>query len=65
MTEVILTPSLTRPDEFYEALIKAHEGLSDDESAALNARLILVLANQIGDCALLAKAIAVAKDSTA
>ena len=63
MTELILTPNLTRPDEFYEALIKAHEGLSDDESAALNARLILVLANQIGDCALLSKAIAVAKTS--
>jgi hypothetical protein len=63
MAEVILTPNLTRPDEFYEALIKAHEGLSDDESAALNARLILVLANQIGDCALLSKAIEVAKTS--
>ena len=63
MTELILTPNLTRPDEFYEALIKAHEGLSDDESTALNARLILVLANQIGDCALLSKAIAVAKTS--
>jgi hypothetical protein len=65
MTEGILTPNLTRPDAFYEALSKAHEGLSDDESAALNARLILVLANQIGDCTLLAKAIAVAKDNRA
>ncbi len=38
-----------RADDIYAALIRAHEGLSDDESAALNARLILILANQIGD----------------
>ena len=46
---VILTPNLARPDDFYADLLAAHEGLSKAESDALNARLILVLANQIGD----------------
>lgn len=36
-------------DLFYEALIRAHEGLNDEESARLNARLVLILANQVGD----------------
>ena len=36
-------------DDFYEALIAAHAGLSEEESARLNARLVLVMANAIGD----------------
>jgi hypothetical protein len=44
-----LEPNLEDPDGFFADLIAAHDGLSDAESAALNARLILVLANQIGD----------------
>ena len=36
-------------DDFYEALMNAHEGLSDDQSNRLNARLVLLMANQIGD----------------
>ncbi|WP_084437977.1 DUF2783 domain-containing protein [Niveispirillum irakense] len=40
---------LTDPDGFYEALLDAHAGLSTEESQALNARLILLLAHQIGD----------------
>lgn len=43
-----LMPNMTDPDGFYNALVHAHEGLTPDESAALNARLILILANQIG-----------------
>ena len=50
-----------RSDDFYEALICAHEGLSEAESHALNARLILVLANHIGDLAVLQEAIALAR----
>ena len=42
-------PNIARPDDFYQALIEAHAGLSEQESAALNARLILLLANQVGD----------------
>ncbi len=56
-----LEPNLSDPDGFYEALLKAHEGLSDKESVELNARLVLVLANQIGDAATLAAAIEEAK----
>lgn len=49
MTALDTKPNIARPDDFYAALIAAHEGLSKAESDAFNARLILVLANQIGD----------------
>jgi hypothetical protein len=49
------------PDLAYRALIEAHRGLSDDESAVLNTRLVLILANQIGDLDVLTEAIALAK----
>jgi hypothetical protein len=48
-------------DAFYEALMQAHEGLSDDQSQLLNARLILLLANHIGDLQVLLQAIDLAK----
>jgi hypothetical protein len=48
-------------DEFYAALIAAHEGLSFEESAALNARLVLVLANLVGDTKRLNKALETAR----
>jgi hypothetical protein len=54
-------PNITQPDDFYQALIEAHAGLSDQDSAALNARLILLLANQVGDLATLKEAIAAAR----
>ncbi|SFI34681.1 DUF2783 domain-containing protein [Jannaschia pohangensis] len=44
-----LAPNLPDPDGFYDDLLRAHAGLSDAESAAFNARLILILANHIGD----------------
>ncbi|MEL6465842.1 MAG: DUF2783 domain-containing protein [Pseudomonadota bacterium] len=44
-----LEPNIADPDGFYDELLAAHEGLSKDESDALNARLILVLANHVGD----------------
>ncbi len=47
----------TQGDDVYAALIGAHDGLSDDESARLNARLVLLLANQIGDAAVVIEAI--------
>jgi hypothetical protein len=49
-------------DLFYEALIKAHEGLSGEESARLNARLVLLLANQVGDLDTLKAALGSARD---
>lgn len=58
---LITTPNLSRPDDSYARLIALHEGLSEDESHALNARLILILMNQIGDDAVLARAMELAK----
>ncbi len=40
-------------DEFYNALMDAHSGLDEDESHALNARLVLMMANRIGDVSVL------------
>ncbi|MEO0912884.1 MAG: DUF2783 domain-containing protein [Pseudomonadota bacterium] len=58
---LILDPNIPDPDGFYEELLSAHDGLSDAESAALNARLILILANHIGDRSVLTEALAAAK----
>ncbi len=44
-----LDPNILDPDGFFDELLKSHEGLSEDQSQAFNARLILVFANQIGD----------------
>ncbi|MEM9684758.1 MAG: DUF2783 domain-containing protein [Pseudomonadota bacterium] len=49
------------PDDFYEALIEAHDGLSDDQSALLNARLIFLLANEVKDGAVLMAAVTAAR----
>ena len=49
------------PDALYAAILAAHEGLSESESVALNARLILLLANHIGDRAVLDEALATAR----
>lgn len=46
--DIKLTP-IPRGDEVYATLMEAHQGLSDAQSAALNARLILILAAEIGD----------------
>jgi hypothetical protein len=54
-------PGIDRPDDFYQALIDAHAGLTEEQSAALNARLILLLANQVGDLDTLKAAIEAAK----
>ena len=42
-------PNLQDPDGFYAAYVAAHQGLSDEASELLNARLVLILANHIGD----------------
>ena len=49
------------PDGFYEAWVAAHEGLSESESADLDARLVLLLANQVGDMQVLLDCIAAAR----
>jgi len=53
-------PNIDAPDDFYEALIEAHQGLSTDESHAFNARLVLVLANHIGSMPVLRESFAAA-----
>lgn len=53
---LITTPNFEAPDDFYEALIEAHQGLSTEESHAYNARLVLVLANHIGSTTVLRQA---------
>ena len=53
--------AFTPGDDFYEALIEAHRGLSDDTSRLLNARLVLLLANHIGDLRVLREALTVAR----
>jgi hypothetical protein len=47
-------------DVFYAALLEAHEGLSPQDSARLNARLVLILANQVGDWEVLQAALGLA-----
>ena len=49
MGGVNVEPNIAAPDDFYEALIELHQGLSDEQSELVNARLILLLANHIGD----------------
>ena len=49
-------------DAFYEALMDAHQGLSEDQSHLLNARLIVVMANHIGHLDVLKQAIQLARD---
>jgi hypothetical protein len=51
------------PDGLYAAIIDAHADLSEAESVALNARLVLLLANHIGDPAVLAEALTIARKS--
>lgn len=53
-------PNIPDPDGFYDELLAAHAGLTKGQSDALNARLILILANQIGDRATLSQALAAA-----
>ena len=55
-------PNLPAPDDFYERLIATHRGLTDAQSALVNAKLILLLANHIGDPVVLEQAMAAARD---
>ena len=55
------TLNFTDHDAFYERLIAAHQGLSEAQSAALNARLLLLLANQVGDESVLAQCVDAAR----
>lgn len=67
-----LKPNLTEPgkryfqaytpgDDFYEALIETHRDLSDEQSALVNAKLVLLLSNHIGDLSVLREAMTLAR----
>ncbi|MDA8447513.1 DUF2783 domain-containing protein [Paracidovorax valerianellae] len=57
---LITAPHLESPDDFYQALIDAHQPLTAEESHAFNARLVLLLANHIGSLPVLREALAAA-----
>ena len=61
MTKLNTKTNISSPDDFYADLIAAHEGLGKAESDAYNARLILLLANHIGERRILAEALEAAK----
>ena len=63
MQTLIVEPNIARPDDFYEALIDMHRDLTDEESQMANAALILLLANHVGDLAVLREAIAAARSA--
>ncbi|MES3015176.1 MAG: DUF2783 domain-containing protein [Pseudomonadota bacterium] len=62
---LITDPHLSAPDDFYEALIDAHRDLAPTDSHALNARLVLLLANHIGAQDVLKQALVAARESAA
>ena len=70
---LILTPNFHEPgkryfrafspgDDFYEALIETHRDLSDVQSALVNAKLVLLLSNHIGDIGVLREAMKIARE---
>lgn len=61
MTALNTDTNLPAPDDFYQDLIDAHRDLSDAQSALFNARLILLLANHVGDPEVLREALAAAR----
>lgn len=56
-----LAPNITDPDDFYAELIDGMRGLDEDDALRMNARLVLLLANHIGDRAVLSEAIRLAR----
>ncbi len=63
MSPLTLEPNIDRPDDFYADLLAAHEGLTKAQSDALNARLVLILANHVGDREVLRQALAAAAET--
>jgi Protein of unknown function (DUF2783) len=61
MMALSTSSNFVRPDDAFRAIVEAHRGLSDEASADLDAALVLVLANHIGDIEVLREAIALAK----
>jgi hypothetical protein len=53
--------NFAKPDDAFRAVVEAHRGLNDEQSADLDAALVLILANHIGDLEVLREAIKLAK----
>ncbi len=58
-----LDVNVEQPDEMYQVIIDMHEGLTDEQSGAANAKLILLLANHIGDLEVVRQAVNIARKS--
>jgi hypothetical protein len=63
MSNLITDNNFSQPDDFYEALISVHSDLTPEQSEALNARLVLLMANHIGDLSIINQAITLARTS--
>lgn len=63
MPRLELNPNFSDPDAFYAALTEVHRERSEEESERINARLILLLANHVGDQQVLEEALAIAAQS--
>jgi hypothetical protein len=62
MAKLNTRPNLPAPDDFYQELIEAHHGLSESQSNLVNAKLVLLLANHIGDPSVLRSAMAASRE---
>jgi hypothetical protein len=62
---LIRTPNIDDPDGFYQELIDSQRDLDDAQAAMMNARLVLLLANQVGDRELLSEALRAARPRVA
>jgi hypothetical protein len=62
MAKLITDANIGSPDDFYEMLIELHRDLSEEQSEMINARLILLLANHIGDIDVLREAMQAARE---
>ena len=65
MSKLLVVSRFPNPDAAYEALVESRRGLSEKDAAALDASLVLILANHIGDPDVLREAIALAKQTQA
>lgn len=64
MNRLIRSPNIADPDGFYEALIEAQRDLGDEQADMLLAKLVLILANQVGEREVLDEALALARANT-
>ncbi len=65
MSDTLVTASrFSDPDRAYRMIVEAHRGLAPEAVAAFRARLLLILANHVGDERVLAEAIALALDTS-